>query len=211
MKGKIRLLSLALAAVLLITACSESDDKNEFHDWQSRNEAYTDSLADVVKVFEQRGLNIDNANEGDVFRILSYKLDPSVTDWESGNYVYCTVLKKGDGKASPIYTDSISISYRGRLIPTPEHPEGYVFEQTFKTDVITPESNVPTQIILSELVSGMVTAISHMKVGDIWRVAIPNQLGYGKTSKTSIPAYSTLIFDLHLADFSHGGGNMEIK
>lgn len=211
MKGKIRLFSIALTALILATACSEAGKEDEYHDWQARNEAYTDSLAQVVEAFEKRGVNIDNAAAGDMFRILSYKLDPSVTDWEPGYYVYCKLVQKGNGNASPIYSDSISINYRGRLIPTSEHPEGYVFEQTYKTAQITPESNVPGSLVLSELVSGMVTAISHMKTGDIWRITIPYKLAYGNVKKSSIPAYSALIFDLHLAGFSRGESEIEIK
>lgn len=211
MKGKIRLFSIALTAVILVTACSEAGKEDEYHDWQARNEAYTDSLAQVVTALEKRGVNIGNATEGDMFRILSYKLDPSVSDWGADNYVYCKVVKKGNGSVSPIFSDSISINYRGRLIPTSGHPEGFVFEQTYKTAQITPESNVPGALVLSELVPGMVTAISCMKKGDIWRITIPYRLGYGKTKKSSIPAYSNLIFDLHLADFSHGGSEIEIK
>ena len=49
---------------------------------------------------------------------------------------------------------------------------------------------------------GFVTALLHMHSGDRWRVYIPYQLGYNTTEKTGIPAYSTLIFDLALIDFT---------
>ena len=40
-----------------------------------------------------------------------------------------------------------------------------------------------------------------MHRGDYWRIYIPYQLGYGGTARSSIPAYSTLVFDLRLEDF----------
>ena len=58
-------------------------------------------------------------------------------------------------------------------------------------------------------VDGFATALQHMHIGDQWRIYIPHQLGYGTTAKSSIPAYSTLIFDLVLIDFVSGSDKME--
>ena len=44
-----------------------------------------------------------------------------------------------------------------------------------------------------------------MHRGDYWRVYIPYQLGYGAVKNGTIPAYSTLIFELALIDFSPAG------
>jgi FKBP-type peptidyl-prolyl cis-trans isomerase FklB len=56
---------------------------------------------------------------------------------------------------------------------------------------------------VSGLIDGMVTALMKMHIGDRWKVYIPYQLGYGTTtsSSTSIPGYSTLIFDLTLSSY----------
>lgn len=199
---KIRTLPiLACLLVLMTAACSENDKLDEFHDWQSRNDAYMDSIADYVNAnYTDRGISQYNAVEGDMFRILSYRLDPAVTEREVSDYVYCRVLKKGDGTVSPAFTDEVLIDYRCRLIPTEEHPDGFVADQSFKTETFDPSTNIPASFKVSELVNGMATAIPAMKEGDIWRIYIPYRLGYNKTERSSIPAYSTLVFDVRLAE-----------
>ena len=66
-------------------------------------------------------------------------------------------------------------------------------------------TDVPTLLAPAGVVVGFGTALMHMVKGDHWRVVIPSYLGYGTTDKTSIPAYSTLVFDLALVDFRHQG------
>ncbi len=201
MKGNIRALYL-LAAILLITACSESAKETEFSNWQERNEAFVDSLATAVS--HQRVVTPQEASEGQMFRILSYRLNPDATDLTAGDYVYCKVLRKGTGKESPIYNDSIKINYRGRLIPTVEHPEGFVFDQSYKTPQLDESINIPAHFILSGLVNGMITSVSNMREGDFWRIYIPYQLGYNDMDHNTVPAYSTLVFDVNLVKFSRG-------
>ena len=204
MKERIHFLSLITVLTLLVTACSESDKQDEFHDWKSRNEAYVDSLAGIVGRYESSGVTYSNAKPGDMFRILSYKLDPAKS-WGIQDYTYCQLITKGSGSESPVYSDSIRINYRGRLIPTPEHPSGYTFDQSYKTEKLDPEVNVPAPFLLSDLVNGMISSISYMRVGDVWRIHIPYSLGYSKTKKDDIPAYSTLVFDVHLVSIAHTG------
>ena len=48
-----------------------------------------------------------------------------------------------------------------------------------------------------------------MHRGDHWTVYIPYQLGYGASASGMVPAYSTLIFDLRLVDFSHPGTKLK--
>ena len=40
-----------------------------------------------------------------------------------------------------------------------------------------------------------------MHIGDTWRIYVPAALGYGSVTKTGIPAYSTLVFDITLNSF----------
>ena len=54
---------------------------------------------------------------------------------------------------------------------------------------------------MNDLIMGFSTALQYMHKGDTWRVIIPYQLGYGAAVKDDIPAYSTLIFEIHLVDF----------
>ena len=59
------------------------------------------------------------------------------------------------------------------------------------------------------LVDGFTTALMSMHRGDHWTVYIPHQLGYGTSASGTVPAYSTLIFDLRLVDFSHPGTKLK--
>jgi FKBP-type peptidyl-prolyl cis-trans isomerase FklB len=56
-------------------------------------------------------------------------------------------------------------------------------------------------LAINGVVTGFGTALMRMHRGDRWRVYIPYQLAYGSSARSSIPAYSTLIFDLQLEDF----------
>ena len=55
------------------------------------------------------------------------------------------------------------------------------------------------------MLDGYATVLQHMHRDDYWRIYIPYQLGYGETDNGSVPAYSVLIFDLTLIDFSPVG------
>ena len=46
--------------------------------------------------------------------------------------------------------------------------------------------------------AGESTAFQHMHVGDRWRIYIPWQLAYGKSSASTIPAYSFLLVEARL-------------
>lgn len=205
MKGTVRIILLLALAALLTPSCGSTEILDEHHDWQERNDAFIEAVAAEVKAYADRGVEYGNASVGDRFRLLSYKLDPTRDDWAVSDYVYCTVIAKGDGTESPIFTDSVRIHYRCSLIPTDEHPEGYVTEQTYKTALPDLEVNVPKDFVVSGLVNGVATALQKMKAGDQWRLYIPYGLGYNASVKTNIPAYSALVFDVRLIASSHMG------
>jgi len=48
------------------------------------------------------------------------------------------------------------------------------------------------------IIDGFSTALQHMDVGDKWEVWIPWQLGYGSSASGTIPAYTTLVFEIEL-------------
>ena len=104
--------------------------------------------------------------------------------------------KKGAGTVSPFYTDSVSVSYRGKLI------NGDIFEETFISNELKPETAGRTTLYLNKSVVGMTTALQDMHVGDLWEVYIPWNLAYGSSASGSIPKYSDLIFELYLAEIN---------
>lgn len=190
-------LLLSAAGLLMLTSCKETEEVEEFGNWQERNEAFIDSIARVC----------DANADGRWTKYLSFKLndkDAKGNDvhWDNQYYVYCHSEVKGTGTISPLFTDTVACNYRGHLIPTTTYPEGYVFDQSYKGSTINPEVNVPTTFPVGSLTVGFCTMLHYMHVGDTWRIYVPAELGYGSQvqSSSGIPAYSTLVFDVNLAD-----------
>lgn len=180
---------LLVLPMALLSSCSESDDEVvEFDNWQQRNDTYFNDLYNRAKsnstgewkVFTQWSINEDVATKAD-------------------DHIVVQVLESGTGSGSPLYTDSVAIHYSARLIPSVSYPEGYEFDKswagTFQAAVSKPYSGR-----VNSFVDGFATALQQMHVGDHWKVYIPYRLGYG-SSAGSIPAYSTLIFDLRLVAY----------
>ena len=103
------LLALILFPLMgMVSACSSDDsEEDEFANWQQRNDA-------VVSQW---------SNNSALRRIKSYTKDQT-TGGTSNDYIYVEVLEEGTGTESPLFTHSVWVAYRGRLIPTTQHPEG---------------------------------------------------------------------------------------
>ena len=112
-------------------------------------------------------------------------------------YVYCKILESGDGE-KPLFTDTVAVNYRGRLIPLYDGTT-VVFDQSYQGDLDS-STAVPTEFAVSNVITGWATALQSMHAGDRWMVYIPSELGYGESKQATIPANSTLIFDIDLVD-----------
>lgn len=189
----------------LLTSCSEeSEQSGEFENWRARNETFFASLEDSLKA--------DPANWQ---KLKCYSLD-ATTGGDATDYVYVKVISRGTGTDSPMLTDSLRLSYEGRLIPSVTYPEGYIFDSTVYGSYNSATNATTKMVMVSSgyeaLITGWITALLHMHRNDHWRIYIPQQMGYGSTDKTSsgIPPYSTLIFDITLVDFSPAGKQMPV-
>lgn len=186
---------MLLAAMLSFASCDETTEAGDFDNWRVRNIAYIDSIANVART---------NA-DGSWKTFLAYGLVDTVK-WSNEYYVYCRVIEQGDGTSMPNYNDTVEVNYRGRLIPTKSYPAGFVFDQSYRGE-LDPEVNVPVELNLAGCVRGWTTAMTQMVKGDVWRVYVPYELGYGDSDQNAIPAYSTLVFDMNLVDFHQVGSN----
>jgi FKBP-type peptidyl-prolyl cis-trans isomerase FklB len=200
-----RILALTVLMAMVFTSlisCGETEQFDDHANWQDRNSDFISGIA------SQCGdLTPETAVEGQIFRLLSYKLDNS-KQWGNGSYVYCKVLNKGTGSALPHFTDSIRINYRVRLMPTDNYKEGQVIDRSFMTSSLDPKANIPSSFKVSSLIEGAATAIMNMHCGDFWIVYIPYGLGYGTSSKNNIPGYSTLIYEINLTEIAVPGQNL---
>jgi FKBP-type peptidyl-prolyl cis-trans isomerase FklB len=109
-------------------ACDEtSSEVDPYDNWESRNQAYIDSIAAVAK-----------ANLGDEVgqwkMIHSYKFAEPLAGGSVNDYVYCQIAEKGEGTVAPLFTDSVDVHYRGKLIPLTTGTT-VTFDQSFTGDL----------------------------------------------------------------------------
>ena len=188
--GYVGVMLFTIHCSLFTISCSEDDSTtDEFANWQERNDATTDQWA-------ASGMR----------KIRVFTQDDTATG-KSSDYIYVQVLESGDGTESPLYTDTVRVAYRGRLIPTTNYTDGFVFDETYLGDFSWHTAGMSTMAISgsTSLVSGFATALMNMHKGDRWLVCIPYQLGYNAASQGSVTAYSDLIFDIALLDYWHPG------
>ena len=192
----------------VFASCEDTEGENhEYDNWQVRNEqAYADTLAlaqnEIAMAQRQYG---EAWEEHCNWRVLrSYAIADEVAS-DATNTIVVRIDKRGTGSGCPVYTDSVSVNFIGRLIPTENNPHGYTFGHSslYDTyeDVFDTQFATPTNYKVSNLVEGFTTALQYMHIGDLWHVYIPHNMGYGKTSQSSIPAYSMLRFDIELKKY----------
>jgi FKBP-type peptidyl-prolyl cis-trans isomerase FklB len=192
MKKYILLSLLFTQCLLLFTSCDETEEVNKYADWRNRNEAFIDSLKSVY----------DAKTDPELIQIIPYA--------EKNYPIYAKKLKTVTSGETPLYTDSVYTYYRGMLIneavfgaaTTPRYYTKLyqsldIFDKNFEGE----EPNAfesPTKFFVNGVVAGWREVLQRMKVGERWEVYIPWQQGYGSSVSGTIPAYSTLIFDVNL-------------
>jgi peptidylprolyl isomerase len=98
------------------------------------------------------------------------------------------IWKKGDGEKAAS-GDKVSVHYAGRLT------DGSPFDDSYKR-------GKPFEFPLGagRVIKGWDEGIAYLNVGDSATLIIPAELGYGSVDRPTIPANSTLIFDVQLKD-----------
>ena len=197
-KSILWVIGLLFAVSFTIVSCDETTGvPDPYTDWEVRNQLYIDSIAKVARA--------NMGNEVGQWRIVhTYKFDPPLNDLnpDVNDYVYCKILRKGEGTITPLFTDTVGVHYRGKLIPLYDGTE-VVFDQSYQGDLnvdiaIPMYSPSVSDGVVSDLGEGMKTASMDMHEGDRWEVYVPYTLGYGTYGSGSIPGYSVLIFDWYL-------------
>lgn len=198
------LLLTLLFVLLALVSCKESDDEvEEYPDWQKKNEQFFVNKYNMVRQ------QISSGNQG--WRIYKSFGKPSGDSGVATDYILVKVLEEGKGSGCPLYTDSVRCHYRGQLLASTTHVDssdaelGLVFDKSWSTGTYNPDISTPSLFAVSGVIDGFSTALQYMHIGDHWLVYIPYQLGYGTTGSSSIPAYSTLVFDLALVAYYHPG------
>lgn len=199
----------------LFTSCTENDDTvEEYANWQSKNETYWDNLYTTTQQKIKGGDTSWKIILNYTFQNQKQTTGSALT-YRPENYIIAHVEQAGTGTTSPLYSDSVSMHYMGRLIPSTTYTSGLIFDKSWSSNQFNAATSRPVHSYIgltydaegkpTSLVDGFTTALMSMHRGDHWTVYIPYQLGYGEKRSGVVPAYSTLIFDLRLNDFSHPG------
>jgi len=105
-----------------------------------------------------------------------------VVELESG--LLYRVLTEGFGDI-PTDKDRAVVHYTGKLI------DGTVFDSSV-------DRGEPTKFMVGSVIKGWQEALQLMRVGSKWELVIPSNLAYGDRATGSIPASSTLVFEVEL-------------
>jgi FKBP-type peptidyl-prolyl cis-trans isomerase len=96
------------------------------------------------------------------------------------------VIKEGTG-GTPVATDKVKTHYRGTLI------DGKEFDSSYKR-------GQPATFGVTQVIAGWTEALQLMKEGAKWELYIPANLAYKTRDTPTIPANSTLIFEIELIE-----------
>ena len=212
MKKYFRNFLFLLFAVCAFSACEEDiTTEEEFTNWKEHNnETFKKILSQahstIAAAKAQYGDQWEEHCEWRAFRSYAQATD---TEGKASDSICVKVVVNGTGSGCPLYTDSVSVNYVGRLLPSPSYPEGFVFDNSNKgssyEDAFNPNFSHPTMFLVSNNVEGFSTALQKMHIGDRWLIYIPTELGYGAISNPIIPAYSMLTFEVELKAYYRAG------
>jgi K(+)-stimulated pyrophosphate-energized sodium pump len=98
------------------------------------------------------------------------------------------IISEGSG-INASATDSVSIHYKGTLI------SGEVFDSSEGFGTATAK---PVGFMLNKVIPGFTEGLQLIKEGGKIKLFIPSALAYGDMAQGSIPAFSTLVFEIEL-------------
>lgn len=117
--------------------------------------------------------------------IQKYLTDSNLKATKTASGLYYIIEKPGTGER-PLETSMVHVYYKGYLL------DGTVFDQT--------KENVFARFYLNEVIKGWQEGLMLFGKGGKGKLFIPSELGYGRSSKSGIPAHSVLIFEIELLD-----------
>ncbi len=99
------------------------------------------------------------------------------------------VITQGTGEIAED-GDNVTTHYTGTFI------DGKIFDSSV-------QRGTPATFGVNQVIKGWTEALKLMPEGSKWELYIPFDLAYGPSGRSSIPPYSTLIFELELLNVEH--------
>jgi len=163
---------------ILIVSCKETNELEEqYADWNLKNIEYFNQMRDSSDY-------------------VLYK-----TPENRGGYsFYYKTLSEGIQTPENITDTSwVKFNFRGRFI------SGIVFDETYtESSVLNDSTAKPATYQLNTLVKGIFENLILMKIGEVRRIVLPKELGYGVYTMTDkMPPYSVTIWDIQLVEMSN--------
>ncbi len=140
--------------------------------------------AEEAKRKAAAGTAKDNEAKGAAYVKEQIAADPEIKTTESG--LAYKVIKQGKG-AMPTDESTVKVHYTGKLI------DGTVFESSV-------DRGEPADLPVTQVIKGFAEGLKMMNKGSKYVLYIPAELGYGDSEAGSIPAGSTLIFEVEMLD-----------
>lgn len=159
-----------------------------------------DRFLNMEDVEEYQGAIRAQAEEDEKAKIASFVKENAIDVEPQASGIYFIKTKEGNGKK--VEKDKkVKFHYTGSLL------NGKVFdssvEEIAKAAGLDRPNFEPLESLAgaSQLIPGMDEALLMMRVGDCAKVVIPFALAYGdRNMGTSIPRFSTLVFDLEILE-----------
>lgn len=145
------------------------------------------------------------SNEIQFTKIASSPQYSKLSSLSGRGHVMYKVNKIGEGGSSPYFLDKVKVQYTGWYKNNWEKSDSYIDDHgnAINNKVVfdtTSKNNIPRTFSVNDVIDGFSTALQHMKVGDIWEIWVPWELGYGSSGSGSIPGYTTLVFEIELIE-----------
>lgn len=143
--------------------------------------------AEIMQVIQEyltirQNLKAEQAEEEGKKFLEEKKLEEGVVTAESG--LAYKIIELGEGNF-PKGIDTVEVNYKGTLI------DGTVFDSSY-------DRGEPAKFPLDRVIPGWTEGMTYIKEGGKIELYVPSTLGYGPRQAGSIPANSTLIFEVEL-------------
>ncbi|MBA7527883.1 Outer membrane protein MIP [subsurface metagenome] len=144
-----------------------------------------------INMYLQEYMNSLMEKEGEEFLALN-KAKDGVLETESG--LQYKIIVEGTGR-SPADPDTVICHYKGSLT------NGETFDSSY-------DRGEPAKFPLRGVIRGWTEGLQLMKEGGKYELYVPHILGYGpRATRSGIPPYSTLIFEIELLEVIPGESN----